>query len=318
MKNSPNQTPVLEVAGLSISFRQYEIGLRQRDLQVIRDLNVTCHAGEIMAVIGASGSGKSLLAHAILGILPENAKVAGSMRYCGAELTAALQQKLRGKSMVLIPQSVTYLDPLLRVGYQVQTAINDVKSSKAKQALQKKVFERLGLAPEVSELYPFQLSGGMARRVLLAAALVSGAQLVIADEPTPGLDELAVAEALDELRSLADNGTAVVVITHAIDSILRIANRIAIFYAGTTLEIANAKDFAGNGSQLRHPYCQALWSALPQNGFNPVAGFRFSQVTQPQGCPFAEWCAMQSEICRNTTINMRNLRGGQVRCAHAS
>lgn len=111
---------ILEVDGLFLSFTQYGAGLRQRDLEVIHDLSLNAHAGEVVAVVGASGSGKSLLAHAIFGILPDNARVEGSIRFKGEELSTQLQEELRGSKMAFVPQSVEYLDPLMRTGEQVR------------------------------------------------------------------------------------------------------------------------------------------------------------------------------------------------------
>ena len=110
--------PVLEVSGLSVSFQMYDGALDRKDLQVISDLSMRVHAGEVLAVAGSSGSGKSLLASAILGILPENAVVDGLMRYRGQLLTPELQRKLRGTEIALVPQSVAFLDPSMRVGAQ--------------------------------------------------------------------------------------------------------------------------------------------------------------------------------------------------------
>ena len=112
----------------------------------------------------------------------------------------------------------------------------------------------------------------MARKVLLSSALVSECEVIIADEPTPGLDEKSLNEALKDFRDLADNGCALLLITHDIDAALKIADRVAIFYGGTTLEIANVEDFKNNGMNLRHPYTKALFNALPNNDFEPIEG----------------------------------------------
>ena len=113
----------LEIKNLTVSFLMYDKGIKKKALQVISDLNITLKAGEIHAIAGSSGSGKSLLAHALLGILPKNAVVGGEMSWFGEPLTPALQKKLRGNQLVLVPQSVNYLDPLMRVGKQISKAI---------------------------------------------------------------------------------------------------------------------------------------------------------------------------------------------------
>ena len=305
---------ILDVNDLSLSFIQYTNGLHQQSIKVISDLNVSIKAGEVLAVVGASGSGKSLLAHAILGILPGNASMTGTIYYDGAELTPKRQVALRGKEIALVPQSVNYLDPLMRVGEQVRNGSKE----KAAIAAQREIFARYNLAPGVEKMLPFQLSGGMARRVMVGTAIVSGARLVIADEPTPGLDTAAVTETLSFFRELADQGCAVMVITHDIEAALTIADKIAIFYAGTTVEIALAGDFSGQGERLRHPYTKALWRALPQNDFEPIDGFQTGIRQEADGCLFAPLCAITTTQCGGVLPAAREVRRGMVRCIHAS
>lgn len=305
---------ILEVKDLSVSFNQYTAGLKQETINVISNLNVVLEEGEILAVVGASGSGKSLLAHAILGILPSNANVGGTISYGGKELTATRQAALRGKEIALIPQSVNYLDPLMRVGKQVRTSARGRDAVVAQRA----VFERLHLQAGVENMYPFELSGGMARRTLLSTAIVSGAKVIIADEPTPGLDPVVIKEALSNFREFADKGCAVMLITHDIESALTIADKIAVFYAGTTVEIASVEDFTGDGEKLRHPYSKALWRALPQNDFTPIPGSQPHPGALPSGCLFAPRCPLATPACSAAQPEMREIRDGQVRCIHAT
>jgi peptide/nickel transport system ATP-binding protein len=202
---------LLRVKNFTVSFRQYVSGLRQRDIQVIRNFTLDIMAGEILAVVGASGSGKSLLAHSILGILPENAHTSGSIRYKGVELTQKEKERLRGKEIALIPQSINYLDPSRKVANQIDSPISRTKSDIAA------IVQKFQLSEDVVDKYPFQLSGGMARRVLIATAVASGAKLIIADEPTPGLHALVVEEILNALSDFAQAGCGVMMITHDID-----------------------------------------------------------------------------------------------------
>lgn len=167
-------------------------------------------------------------------------------------------------------------------------------------------------------MYPFELSGGMTRRVLVATAVVSGASLVIADEPTPGLDPRAVAEALGHLRELADAGAAVMLITHDIESAIPVADRVAVFYSGTTVEVARAADFSGTGERLRHPYSRALWRALPANGFEVTEGAQPTAGESPQGCPFYPRCPLRTDECLDELPPLLSLHGGEVRCIHAA
>ena len=304
---------LLEIHDLSVSFKMYDHGLNQTRLQVISDLHLTVRPGEIVAVAGSSGSGKSLLASAILGILPGNAEVKGHMHYKGQELTPKRQQQLRGKEMALVPQSVAFLDPLMKVGSQADGHKRPRPKDRRKQ-----LFRRFGLPDNTERLYPFQLSGGMARRVLVSAALITDAQLIIADEPTPGMSLDQALEALKMFRQLADEGKAVILITHDIDLAFEFADRVAVFYAGTTVETAPASDFRDGPRALRHPYSKALWKALPQNGFQPIPGFQPYAGSLPKGCLFAPRCPYRTEECIEKTPPVREIRGGEVRCCHGS
>jgi len=306
--------PILEVENLSISFTQYTSLFKQEQHQVISSLNVALEEGEILAVVGSSGSGKSLLAHAILGILPANANITGKISYDGVVISESMQADLRGNKIAFIPQSVTYLDPLMKVGKQVRYSHKSGDSISA----QRKVFERYQLKQGVEDLFPFQLSGGMARRTLLSTAMISDAKIIIADEPTPGMDPVVMKEALSSLREFADEGRAVMLITHDIDSALKIADKIAVFYAGTTVEIAPVADFCGDGELLRHPYSKALWKALPQNGFVPIKGNQPQPNSLPSGCLFGPRCDAANKDCGQIQPEMVELRGGMVRCIHAT
>ena len=307
-----NET-LLEIHDLSVSFRMYDNTLEQKDLQVISDLHLTVRPGEIVAVAGSSGSGKSLLASAILGILPGNAAVKGHLHYKGKELTPDMQTKLRGTEIALVPQSVAFLDPLMKVGKQVDGHKKPYPTQKRKG-----LFKRFSLPEKTEQLYPFQLSGGMARRVLVSTALITDAQLIIADEPTPGMSLGQALEALQMFRELANEGKAVILITHDIDLAFEFADRVAVFYAGTTVETAPVSDFKTGPDALRHPYSKALWRALPQNGFQPIDGFQPYAGNLPKGCLFAPRCPCATEHCRNQVPPTREIRGGEVRCFHAT
>lgn len=304
--------PILSVKDLSVSFQMYDNGLEKYDLKVISNLTLDVRPGEIVAIAGSSGSGKSLLAHAVMGLLPENASISGEISYKGKVLSQKEKEVLRGKEMALVPQSVSYLDPLMKVGTQVRGRKADKEIIKA----QREIFRRFHLDEKTEQLYPFQLSGGMARRVLVSTAVLSGAEVIIADEPTPGLDLEMALEALKIFRELSDEGKAVILITHDIDLAFHIADRIAVFYAGTTVEIAAAKDFLEGVDALRHPYSKALWKALPQNGFEPIPGFQPYAKYLPKGCLFSPRCPHKTKECEEN-IPMREVRGGYVRCIHA-
>lgn len=302
---------ILEIQNLSVSFQQYDKGFGRTDLDVIRDLNVTIHEGEMVAVVGSSGSGKSLLAHAVLGILPYNSVLGGTILYDGEELTQKRKEELRGNEIVLVPQSVAFLDPLMKIGPQIRKGKNDSESKRKLDG----IFEGYHLKQEVQELYPFELSGGMNRRVLVSTAMMGNPRLVIADEPTPGLHMKMVRRVMSHFRELADQGAGVLLITHDLEQALEVADRVAVFYAGTTVEDADVKDFAREET-LRHPYSKALWRALPQNGFQFISGTQPYVKELPKGCPFGPRCEYFCEVCERE-IPYREVRGGKVRCISA-
>lgn len=315
--------PLLEVENVSISFEQYEHKSMKREwVQPIEELTLYVDEGEFVAIVGASGSGKSLLAHAILGILPPNARVTGSIQFDGEELTAKRQAGLRGREISFVPQSVTFLDPLMRVGKQArppESLTGRGKEARTRAAAaQRALFARYRLSQETEQLFPHQLSGGMARRILVTAAAGIETRLVVADEPTPGLDAEIVKEALGSFREMADQGCGVMLITHDLESVLTAADKVAVFYAGTTVELADANDFSGGGEQLRHPYSRALWQALPSNGFSPIPGSMPSPGEREAGCAFAPRCELATPECFEARPAMRELRGGKVRCHHAT
>ncbi|MQW77696.1 ATP-binding cassette domain-containing protein [Nocardioides sp. dk4132] len=257
--------PLLDVRDLSVSFTQYARGLRRRHLTPVRGMTLQARAGEVTALVGASGSGKTLLGLAVLGLLPTNASTSGEIRYDGAPLSDARRAALVGGEVAMLPQSMSHLDPTATVRAQVARAL-ELGGRPAADA--EAVLAARGLGPEVLARYPHELSGGMARRVLLAMVLSSPRRLLVADEPTPGLDPDSARRTLAEIRGLADAGAAVVLISHDLVGVLDIADRIVVTDHGTTLETALPAQFAGDGAGLVHPYSRALWRAMPANGFH--------------------------------------------------
>ena len=301
---------VLTVDDLVVSFSMYKGFFHKENLEVVHSLSLDVNRGEIVAVVGSSGSGKSLLAHAIMGLLPNNANISGKISYNGEELTQKRRKELLGRKMMFIPQSVDYLDPVMKVGKQV----TGVYSTKQRQ---EEMFEKYKLSKDVEEMYPFQLSGGMARRVLVSSAVMESPELIIADEPTPGLSVDMAMDTLRHFREIADNGAGVLLITHDIDLAFHVADRIAVFYAGTIVESAPTEDLLAGAEKLRHPYSKAFISALPQNEFQAIDGVQPYAANLPEGCLFADRCPNVTKKCCGE-IPMRKLRGGKVRCVHAT
>lgn len=255
--------PLLEVKDLSVSFTQYTNGFSRRVLRPLEAVNLRVARGKVTAILGASGSGKSLLAHAILGILPENAQMTGYIHYDGAPLDAAARTHMLGKEVSFIPQSVNYLDPLVKVGAQVRIGLKKGREHHDQEAL----FQRYGLEQRAGALYPFQLSGGMLRRVLFASSVRETVRLVIADEPTPGIHHDALQEVLGHLSEMAARGVAIIMITHDIMAARQVADDVVIMRDGQMIDTEKAAHFEGDGALLNHPYSRALWRALPENDF---------------------------------------------------
>ena len=266
---------LLQVEHLSVSFQMYDesesfFAAPRRRVPVIDDLSISVHAGEIIAVVGASGSGKTLLADSVMGLFEPNSEVSGDIWFDGALQDAASLAALRGHSIALVPQSVSSLDPLMKVGKQVEGACPR-RDRARRRARRQALFARYGLSEEVAGLYPHELSGGMARRVLLCSALMEDPKLIVADEPTPGLDLDLAVRALSDLRAFADEGGGVLLITHDIELALSVADRVAVFRDGTVVEETSVESFAAP-ELLEHPFSRALWHALPSHGFEAGPG----------------------------------------------
>lgn len=258
---------MLSLRNLSVSFRRYSGFLQQQDLPRLSQVSFDLAAGEVLAVVGASGAGKSLLAQALLHLLPANARQEGEIVFRGQALCAQTAAALRGRRIALVPQQISWLDPLATVGQQLAWAIRRTAGG----ADPGELLARYSLDPGVARLAPHQLSGGMARRVLLALAASGNPDLLIADEPTAGLDPENRAGVLALLRAHAQRGGAVLLITHDLAGALPFADRVALLREGHMCGIEAARHFQGEGAALRHPYARALWQALPQNGLKTDA-----------------------------------------------
>lgn len=263
LKRDRSKNFLLEINNLSLIITRYDTGFIERKIQIFSDLNLTVKRGEIVAIVGASGSGKSLLAHSIIGLLPENAELRGELFFRGKPLTQVNQMNMRGKEIALIPQSVNALNPLLKIKDQIYPPHMKGKDPRTLYDY----LRQMKLHPNVLEKYPFELSGGMARRVLVTTALLSDASLIIADEPTPGLDPTVLQETRKLLKKLAQTGKGVLLITHDIGTATTIAHKIAVFKQGKVIEQTEAQNFSKSGDKLKHPFTKALWKALPENKF---------------------------------------------------
>lgn len=229
---------MLKIRDLTVSFRHYDGPFTRTWTPVLHSIDLDVRPGELLAVCGESGAGKSLLAGAVLDLLPATARVAGTVRWRGAHR--------RGRELRYIPQGVTAFDPTMTIGRFVG---NDA------------ALARFGLT-DLAGAYPGELSGGQLRRALLATSVGEGTRLVVADEPTPGLHREAVDTALSYFAELRHAGVAVLVITHDLVAAARIADRMIILREGRMVADLPAADLPHT-----HGYPRALWDAQPAHDF---------------------------------------------------
>ncbi|WIM70649.1 ATP-binding cassette domain-containing protein [Corynebacterium suedekumii] len=238
--------PLLTVTDVSVAFHQYVGLLRRRHVVQLDNVSMDLAAGEILAVVGASGAGKSLLADVILGLLPPNAHVSGEVRFHGRELVDA-DRKGRVR---YVPQGTGHIDPTMKIGDFIALSGSDPIAQLA----------RFGLGPEIATRFPHELSGGMLRRVSLAASVSDDMELLIADEPTPGLHPKAVTEVTDYFRQVRTDGASILFITHDMITAASVADRITVMRDGTIDTVAAGVDELTG-------YARQLWRAQPAHDF---------------------------------------------------
>jgi len=290
----------LVVQGLSVRFTVP--GAR---VAAVTDVSFAVAPGECLALVGESGCGKSVLAGALLGFLPGNAELAGAALLSSpdgppldllATPDRVLATTVRGRRIGLVPQSpAAHLTPVRTARDQLEETVAALApGERAPRARAEAVAARAGLAPADLDHYPHELSGGMAQRVATALALVGDPWLLIADEPTTGLDRALVEALVDELRRLVDDGRAVVMITHDLAAARRVADRIAVMYAGRLVEVGPTRDVL---DAARHPYTRGLVDSLPDRGFTPIPGTPPLLTDLPPGCSFGPRCTRAVAAC---------------------
>lgn len=259
---------LLKIDNLSVRFQRYQGAFSRDELTGVDGVSLSISAGEVVALFGESGGGKSLLAHAIMGLLPANATMSGTIRFDGIALDQKAYTRLRGREIGFVPQALSALDPLMRIDAQVRLAAR--RAGLAPAAARKAATACLatsGLSAAASASLPHRLSVGMARRALFAIGAVGGARLVVADEPTACLDGLSRDLAMKRLRAHAEGGRAVLIISHDIAAAAAIADRIVILRAGRVIETLEAWRLREHKLAGAHEYTRALLAALPENGF---------------------------------------------------
>ncbi len=316
-----NAAPVLEVDNLTIALRTSR-GIRR----AVDGISFSIGPGEILGIAGESGSGKTLTALSLLGLLPVGARTSGSVRFEGRELLGLKRRQLRevrGKQVALVSQDpATALHPLLRIDVQmtehVRAHLGFSKEQAQERAIEMLTAVRIPDPEGALYAHPHQFSGGMRQRIAIAMALACEPRLLIADEPTTALDvtvQAGILALLDRLRR--ERGFSVMVITHDLGVLSSVSDRICVLYGGRVAEYGVTPAVLG---APRHPYTEGLMRSLPGASAEgaamvPIQGAPPTLDAMPSGCTFHPRCEWARESCRTTIPTLRTLGDGrQLAC----
>lgn len=286
---------LLEIKNLSVSFRT-----PQGEVEAVRDVSLSLRSGEVLAIVGESGCGKSALCKSVMKLLPRNAWIkSGTILADGTDVTRCSQrdmERLRGRLFSMVLQDpMTALDPTMTVGAQIAEAVRVHQPRMERAAVRRRVLELMETVgidrpEERYGRYPFDFSGGMRQRSVMAIALACGPKILFADEPTTALDVTIQAQILDLLRDVQIKlGTAAVLVTHDLGVVARAADRVAVMYAGKIVETGTVEDVFYDP---RHPYTWGLLRALPawaeeDQPLYTIPGTPPSLLHPPRGDAFA-------------------------------
>lgn len=296
---------LLEIHNLSVEFESM-----QDRVKALQAVSFSIDEGEIVGIVGESGSGKSVTALSILGLLEKNAHIStGSISYKGKNLLSLSKkewQSLRGKEIGMVFQEpMTALHPTMRIGDQLAEVIHRHRSISYKEAYRQAIASLAEVQindPElVARKYPFELSGGMRQRVVIALAMSAPPDLLIADEPTTALDVTIQHEVLKLMQELAQKrGTSIMLITHDLGVVAQVCQRVVVMYAGEVVETGTTEEVLHSPC---HPYTKALIGALPDlaeqgQPLLAIPGESPDLRNRPDGCVFAPRCSCSLPICR--------------------
>jgi len=319
---------LLEVENLHVHFVARGFDNRVRTARALNGVSFDVAEGEIMGLVGETGAGKSLTALALMGLLRPPAVITeGSARFEGQDLFSLSPRalnRIRGTRMTMIVQSpLTSLDPLCRVGEALVRMQREHGRIGRAEALERAraMLEEVRIPDPERRLraWPHELSGGMAQRVLIALALINRPRLVIADEPTTGLDVTVQAQVLDTLRDLVRaQGMSAIVITHDLGVVAHYCDRMAVMFAGVVVEQGRVRDVF---RAQRHPYTRALIAATPKRiaaqGFGQIGGTPPDLYALPEGCLYRDRCPQAQAICATPPPADRTGAGHEALCHFA-
>ena len=292
-----------------------DLVIRIAGVNVVDGVSLAAAEGSILAIVGESGCGKSLTALSILQLLPGAAQIAGGKIHLeGAELTAMDEAELRqvrgNRASIIFQEPVASLNPLMRVGAQVEEALRIHRGLSDDQARQQAIamLAMVGIPDPAlrAAQFPFELSGGMCQRIMIAAALVCRPRLLIADEPTTALDVTIQAQILDLMKRLRDEvGTTIVLITHDMGVVADMADDVAVMYGGRVVESGPVEQVFATPA---HPYTRLLLATVPRldgqrkTVLRTIEGQVPSADTWPQGCRFRDRCPLASAACSERPV----------------
>ena len=277
---------------------------------------------ETFGLIGETGCGKSVLGHSIMRLIQSGIVMKGKIIYKGKnllEISEAEMRNIRGEEIATILQNpTTSLNPVIKVGEQIAEAIRLHQRLNRKDAKQKAIemldAVRIPSPSQRSDEYPHEFSGGMKQRVMIAMGLACDPALVIADEPTKGLDVTIKIQIVELMKEITAH-KAMLLITHDLGVAAEMCDRIALMYAGELVEYASAIEMFENPL---HPYTRGFLDSLPGRGLVPIPGISPSLIDYPNGCRFHPRCRNVMEICRQKHPDMTEIKDGHfVRCFHA-
>ncbi len=322
---TPRPDPVLRVRNLGVTF-----AASGGDAVVVREVDLDVAAGETVALLGESGSGKSVTARAIMGLLEDNAHAtADELLLAGHDLTTLderTRRGLRGTVISLVMQdALSALNPVLSIGDQLGELFR-VRRGERRAAAKAHAIELLGLVgiptPQrrIND-YPHQFSGGMRQRILIAMAIALEPRMLIADEPTTALDVTVQAQILDLLDRLREQlGMGILLITHDLGVVMEVADRLAVMYAGRVVEAGDADRVLDRPA---HPYTAALLRSMPQAAGRgapllAIPGSPPNPAQTPPGCSFHPRCPVQLPICREQRPLLVEPQPGRLAACHRS
>lgn len=316
--------PILEV-------RDLRIGLNEND-HLLTDVSFRIDKAETLAVVGESGCGKSLTSLAVMGLLPGilARQVSGQVVFEGRNLLSASEREMRhirGKDIAMVFQdALSALNPLMTIEQQVSEGLV-AHGAVPRAKVRERVLELLSMVriPDPTArlgAYPHELSGGMRQRIVIAMAMSCSPKLIVADEPTTALDVTVQAQILDILKGIQQQEKlALMLITHDLGVVRRVADRMIVMYAGSLVEIGTVQEILENP---RHPYTVGLMHARPHGSFRrdaeylrDIPGMVPPPASRPKGCQFAPRCSRASQVCVNDVPPLTRDPGGrEVRCFH--